>query len=478
MDLFFLLKLFLTLVVIYVVQKKVRSIGKYKAYPPSVKSIWVPFLGHMFGFGKDPVAFIISQMKQLGTEVFSFELFGIDCVFMGSDEAQSVFYAAPESSLSAADAYSFMTPAFGKDVVYDCPYEKFQEQRKFLSKCLSVPAFRKMVGIIHDETTSYLDEVWKDKGSLDFYSDVGEMIIRTSTHALQGPQIRSLVHSGYAKYMSDIDSAISVLSFFYPNLPMPSFRKRNLARKKVGEMVANVLKFRRENEKPAEPDFLELLSSSTYADGTAITDDQIAGLTVALMLAGQHTSNITSTWLAIFLLSHPDVLEKVKKEQEEVWPEGTELDLDKLSQMKYLQDCIKETLRLRPPILLVWRKTRHDVPYKEYVIPKGTLVCVSPPVSGKLESLGWTNPNVFDPSRFERKEDKNATNAFIAFSRGKHSCIGEKFAFLQIKTIWSLIMRNYDVKLKGTDKDYPVDPTTLLASPVTPVTIYYTRKQK
>jgi hypothetical protein len=38
-----------------------------------------------------------------------------------------------------------------------------------------------MVGIIHDETVTYLDSVWKEKGTLDFYSDVGEMIIRTST---------------------------------------------------------------------------------------------------------------------------------------------------------------------------------------------------------------------------------------------------------------------------------------------------------
>lgn len=114
----------------------------------------------------------------------------------------------------------------------------------------------------------------------------------------------------------------------------------------------------------------------------------------------------------------------------------------------------------------------------DYVIPAGTLVCVSPPVSGQNPSLGWKNIYDFDPSRFERGEDKNATNAFIAFSRGKHSCIGEKFAYLQIKTIWSLILRNYDVKLKGTDKDYPVDPTTLLASPITPVTMYYEKKQK
>lgn len=113
---------------------------------------------------------------------------------MASDEAQSAFYAASEEVLSAAEAYKFMKPAFGKDVVYDCPDKKFQEQRKyglpfpllltlrFLSKSLlNVPAFRKMVGIIHDETVSYLDETWKEKGSLDFYSDVGEMIIRTST---------------------------------------------------------------------------------------------------------------------------------------------------------------------------------------------------------------------------------------------------------------------------------------------------------
>jgi len=302
------------------------------------------------------------------------------------------------------------------------------------------------------------------------------MIIRTSTHALQGPQIRGLVHFGYAQYMADIDHALSILSFFFPNLPMPSFLKRNKARKSIGNMIKAVLKLRRESEKPEEPDFLELLSSSQYSDGSAITDEQIAGLCVALMLAGQHTSNITSAWFGIFLLSHPEVLKKVLEEQEEVWPEGSELDFDKLAKMNYLNYCIKETLRLRPPIILVWRKTRQDFQYQDYVIPKGTLVCVSPPVSGKLESMGWTNTEAYEPERFERKEDKAFINSYIAFSRGKHSCIGEKFAYLQIKTIWSLILRKYNVQLKGTHVNYPVDPTQLLAGPTPPVTIYFQRK--
>eukprot|EP01126_Amoeba_proteus_P050310 TRINITY_DN5933_c0_g1_i1.p1 TRINITY_DN5933_c0_g1~~TRINITY_DN5933_c0_g1_i1.p1 ORF type:complete len:397 (-),score=93.22 TRINITY_DN5933_c0_g1_i1:600-1790(-) len=395
---------------------------------------------------------------------------------MGGDSSMSSFYAAPEDVLSAAEAYKFMTPAFGHDVVYDCPDKKFQEQRKFLGKNLTVNAFKKMVGIISDEASSYLDEVWKEKGSLDFYHDVGEMIMRTSTHALQGSQIRALVHKGYAKYMEDIDGALSILSFFYPNLPMPSFRKRDLARKNIGEMIKTVLKFRRDNADQEQNDFLELLSSSTYSDGTQITDEQIAGLCVALMLAGQHTSNITSTWLGIFILSHPEVLASMKEEQERVWPEGEELTYDKLNKMNYMHLCIKETLRLRPPIILVWRKALQNFSHEGFTIPAGTLVCVSPAVTGRQESLGWTNPMEFDPLRFERKEDKVATNSYIAFSRGKHSCIGEKFAYLQIKTIWSIIFRKYNVTLQGTHKNYPVDPASLLAGPVPPVTIHYEKR--
>jgi len=478
MDFYWWLQLILFLAALYFVQRKLLAWGRYSHYPPTAQGIWLPFFGHMFSFGSDPIAFFLGQMKKLNTDIFSFELFATDCIYMGGDEAQGVFYSAPESTLNAAEAYKFMIPAFGPGIVYDCPDKKFQEQRKFLGKNLSLGAFRRMVDIIHTESRDYLAEVWKDKGSLDFYHDVGEMAMRTSVHALQGPQIRELVPLGYAKYMEDIDHAISILSFFFPNLPLPAYRKRNLARKKIGEMIKKVLSLRRENESLQEPDFLQMLSSSTYADGTPVTDEEIAGLSVALMLAGQHTSNITTSWLGIFLLSYPEVLAEVNKELDEVWPEGTDLDLDKVQNMKYLGLCIKETLRLRPPIILIWRKVMEPFKYKNYTVPKGALVCVSPAVSGKMESLGWSNPDQFDPMRFERKEDKAFVNSYLAFSRGKHSCIGEKFAYLQIKIIWATILRNYNVTLKGSVKDYPVDPTQILAGPTPPVIFNYEAKKK
>jgi sterol 14-demethylase len=38
-----------------------------------------------------------------------------------------------------------------------------------------------------------------------------------------------------------------------------------------------------------------------YKDGSRITDDEVTGLLIALLFAGQHTSSITSSWTALYL---------------------------------------------------------------------------------------------------------------------------------------------------------------------------------
>jgi len=144
--------------------------------------------------------------------------------------------------------------------------------------------------------------------------------------------------------------------------------------------------------------------------------------------------------------------------------------------MDILDWSMKEALRLRPPIILVWIVAMQDFIYKDYVIPKGTYVCISPAVHGRSDSI-YSNPTEFDPWRFspERQEDKQPFS-YIAFSLGEHYCLGEKFAFLQVKLIWSIILRKYKVKLIGDLKDYPVDNTTVMAGPVKPVTVCFTKK--
>jgi len=177
-----------------------------------------------------------------------------------------------------------------------------------------------------------------------------------------------------------------------------------------------------------------------------------------------------------YLFSNPKVLEAVREEQKRVLGDS-HIDLDKLKELELLDHCMTETLRLRPPIILVWRVATSDFKIKDYVVPKGTYVCISPAVQGRSDV--FTNPDQFDPWRFtsERLEGKD-TSGFYAFSKGTHYCLGEKFAYLQVKTIITCILRKFEVNLIGTEKDYPVDNTTLMAGPIKPVKLTYKRIAK
>jgi len=194
---------------------------------------------------------------------------------------------------------------------------------------------------------------------------------------------------------------------------------------------------------------LQTLIEAKYEDGTAMTKQEVCGLMIALMLAGQHTSNVTSTWLGVHLLCEDEAMERAIEELDTVWPKGEELDYGKLRSLKFLQNCVKETLRLQPPIIMVMRKVLKDWEFKGKRVPKGSLVCVSPAYSHRMGQY-YTNPDKFDPDRFgaERREDKKHKYTYLAFSAGKHACIGEQFAYVQIKTIWAILLRKYKLKLQ------------------------------
>lgn len=64
----------------------------------------------------------------------------------------------------------------------------------------------------------------------------------------------------------------------------------------------------------------------------------------------------------------------------------------------------------------------------------------------RLDSV-YTNPDKFDPDRFspERKEDAKKPFSFIGFGGGMHGCMGEQFAYLQVKTVVSVLLRRYNL---------------------------------
>ncbi|XP_051551562.1 lanosterol 14-alpha demethylase-like [Myxocyprinus asiaticus] len=220
---------------------------------------------------------------------------------------------------------------------------------------------------------------------------------------------------------------------------------------------------------------LKMKSLVCCRDGRPLNDDEIAGMLIGLLLAGQHTSSTTSAWMGFFLAQDRTLQERCYNEQKTICGEDLPpLNYDQLKDLSLLDRCLKETLRLRPPIMTMMRMAKTPQKVGEFTIPPGHQVCVSPTVNHRLQDT-WSERLEFKPDRYLNDNPAAGEKfAYIPFGAGRHRCIGENFAYVQIKTIWSTLLRLFDFEL--VDGHFPaVNYTTMIHTPHNPI-IKYTRR--
>jgi len=188
-----------------------------------------------------------------------------------------------------------------------------------------------------------------------------------------------------------------------------------------------------------------MLSAKDDESGDVLTDSQMHGHTFTFMLAGHETTSVALSWLFYVLAKYPEVEEKLIKEIQTIIPNGQEVNADIVDKMPYLNNVIKETLRLYPPIpIAAGRKPIEDDFIGGYKIPKGTKILVCPLIQHRLETY-WKNPDTFDPDRWNNSQSDQF--AYMPFLIGNHQCIGNRFAMLEIKIIVAILLSKFHLKI-------------------------------
>ncbi|EDV26239.1 uncharacterized protein TRIADDRAFT_22681, partial [Trichoplax adhaerens] len=443
--------------------------------PPHIPSS-IPFLGCSIEFSKNPILFLQNAHKKYG-EVFSFTMVGSTFTYLVGSEASSLFFNSKNEDLNAEDVYSQLTtPVFGKGVAYDVPHKVFLEQKKMFKTGLTIARFQNYVPMIEEETREYFKR-WGNEGEKDLFVALSELIIMTASRCLHGKEIRSLLDERIAQLYADLDGGFTQLAWLLPGwIPFPSFIKRDNANKEMKRIFRSVITNRIKEQK-YEDDMLNTLIESSYRSGRKLTEDEIAGMLIALLLAGQHTSSTTSSWLGFFISKDKKWQDRLIEEQHEVFGDDDDLEplsYEKLKELKHLDRTLKETLRLRPPIMTMMRMAKTPQKVKGYTIPTGHQICVSPTVNQRLYSV-WKDGETFNPDRFaEEGLDNSEKFSYVPFGAGRHRCIGEFFAYVQIKTIWSVLIRTYELDL--VDNYFPeVNFTTMIHTPSRPLIRYKKR---
>lgn len=406
----------------------------------------LPVVGHTAEFIRDTIGLLFRAHRELG-EVAAFDVAHRRMIALFGPRAHEAVFRAPDAVLSPSEAYKIMTPIFGKDVVYDAPPAKMAEQLKMLLPALQDRRMRTYGEAIVAETERTLGP-WGETGVVDFVEFCRVLTNFTSARCLLGREFREGMSEEFARVYHDLEAGASPIAYLHTDLPIPSFRRRDAARRRMVEMITKNIAGRRASGVGGE-DFLQTLMESTYSDGTPLSEHEITGLLLAAMFAGHHTSSVTTAWAVLELLRHPVHYQRAVEEVDRVFAGGRAVSHAALRELVYLENVVKEALRLHPPLFMLVRVAQEDWQFAGYHVPKGTWVVVSPTVAHRIPEV-FREPDLFDPDRFAppRSEDKQDF-AYIAFGGGRHKCLGNAFAILQIKAILALLLGRFDLGLFG-----------------------------
>lgn len=218
-----------------------------------------------------------------------------------------------------------------------------------------------------------------------------------------------------------------------------------------------------------------LLKSSI--DGKPLSNLDIREEVDTFMFAGHDTVSSAISFTLYNLAKHAEVQRKVFEELRQVFGDDKRRPhtFNNLNELRYMELVIKETLRMLPPVPFIGRKLKRDVVVSKCsfglrshrsrdnkskfnfhncsisdgkLLPSGANVVIAPLLMGTNSSI-WKDPRSFIPERFELDNLSTLSPfSFMAFSAGQRNCIGQKYALLEMKSLISKVLMNFEISIE------------------------------
>ncbi|HJO23800.1 MAG: cytochrome P450 [bacterium] len=432
-----------------------------------------PDVGHLEELRTAPIDLFWRVRNECG-EVGEINLAGSHVTLLFGPEAQELFFRAPDEQLDQGEAYPFMKPIFGPGVIFDLPVER--RKKAIRTRALRDEYMRRHADVISAETEMMCERL-QGSGDFDLLDFFGELTTYTSTATLIGQEFRDdLAQKGseFATAFQDLERGTDAYAYVDPYMDIPSFHARDAARTELVELITEILDNREEEGRRCQ-DLLQAMDSLIDENGDKrYSRSEITGMIIGMMLAGHHTSQGAASWALIELLQNPEVMARVVEELDAIYADGRQVSFQSLREIPLLEGVLKETLRMHPPLIILMRKVMHDFHFKNYTVKAGNMVAVSPAVSNRNPDY-FPDPDRFDPERYndDRREDARNPWSWISFGGGRHKCIGSAFALMQLKGIFSILLRRFEFEFAQPSESYVNDHSKMVVHLKQPCRVRY-----
>jgi cytochrome P450 len=248
--------------------------------------------------------------------------------------------------------------------------------------------------------------------SRDAWDDIPHIwtpILKTIAHISPGPWIfwRNMPRPGFKKYQRQVDG------YLYGIIE----ERRKLR--------PEALEGRKEEWKveSGKGDLLQHLIDA------GLSDDVIRDQMLTMLIAGHDTSTALLAWTFALLGQHSDIHQRVVQE------------VDTLEKSPLLDQVIKESLRLYPPIHIGNRSVAKEMQFSEGAVPAGERMFYSIYLSHRDPSI-WENAEEFCPERFAHGR-KTPPFSYVPFGGGPRACIGGAFGQAEARVVIAHLLRTY-----------------------------------
>lgn len=160
-----------------------------------------------------------------------------------------------------------------------------------------------------------------------------------------------------------------------------------------------------------------------------LNDDIIRDQMLTMLIAGHDTSTALLAWTFALLGQHPEIHQRVVQE------------LDTQDRSPLLDQVIKESLRLYPPIHIGNRRMAEEVHFADGTIPAGERMFYSIYLTHRDPSI-WENAETFCPERFALGR-KTPPYAYVPFGGGPRACIGAAFGQAEARLVLAQLLRTH-----------------------------------
>uniref|UniRef100_A0A8C8AX84 CP4B1 protein n=1 Tax=Otus sunia TaxID=257818 RepID=A0A8C8AX84_9STRI len=341
---------------------------------------------------------------------------------------------------------------------------KWFQHRKLLTPAFHYDVLKSYVDLMSDSVKVMLDK-WEKKNtekSVELFQDVSLMTLDSIMKCAFSYNTNCQTQSNsdyYIRAVYDLSYLVSnrVQTFSFKDIFYDLTRKGHEfqnACKLAHTHTDKVIKERKmllssekelgKIQKKRHLDFLDILLCTKDANGVGLSDEDLRAEVDTFMFEGHDTTASGISWLLYCLSLYPEYQQRCREEIQGILGDRDTIEWEDLGKMTYTTMCIKESLRLFPPVPAVSRCLSKSVTFSDgRSLPAGCQVGLNIFAIHRNRDV-WEDPEVYDPLRFSPENSaQRHSHAFLPFSAGSRNCIGQQFAMNEMKVALALTLLRF-----------------------------------